>query len=137
MVVEKRTKARSTVSRPPGPGQKTLISRVLRITLLAAAVTILLTAAQISVLLLFKFPLAGGSTIQHFSDVPGDVARDAYLWLIPGSEFAAVFLIAFATMRPVALLAYVRSIGEVQDHSFRRSISTIQLEQNSHQLVLG
>ncbi len=137
MVEEKRAKARSTGSRPPGPGHNTLVSRLLRITLLAAGMTILLTAAEIGVLLLFKFPLAGGSTIQHFSDVPGDVARNAFLLLIPGVEFAAVFLIAFISIRPVALLAYLRSIGEAREYSYRRSIPAIQPAQNSHQLVLG
>ena len=137
MVEEKRTKARSTVSRPPRPGHNTLVSRLLRITLLAAGVTILLTAAEIGVLLLFKFPLAGGSTIRHFFDVPGDVTRNAFLLLIPGVEFAAVFLIAFVSIRPMALLAYLRSIGEAREYSYRRSIPAIQPVQNSHQLVLG
>src|SRR5258708_40047929 len=109
MVEEKRAKARSTVLRPPGPGHNTLISRLLRITLLAAGGTILLTAAEIGGLLLFKFPLAGGSTIQHFFDLPGDVARDAFLLLIPGGEFAAIFLIVFLSIRTMALLAYLRS----------------------------
>src|SRR6266851_2575721 len=137
MAEEKRAKARSTVSRPPGPGHNMLVSRLLRITLLAAGVTILFTAAEIGVLLLFKFPLAGGSTIQHFSDVPGDVARDAFLLLIPGVEFAAIFLIASVSIRPMALLAYLRSIGEAREYLYRRSIPAIQPAQNSHQLVLG
>src|SRR5260221_14341636 len=95
MVEEKRTKARSIVSRPPGPGHNTLVSRLLRITLLAAGVTILLTAAGIGVLFLFKFPLAGGSTIPHFFYVPRDVAGKAFLLFLPCIGFAAVFFIAF------------------------------------------
>src|SRR6266566_3478252 len=137
MVEEKRAKARPDISRPPGPGQNTLISRLLRITLLAAGVTIVLTAAEIGVLLLFKLPLAGGSTIQNFSDVPGDVARDTFLLLIPGVEFTIVFLIAAVSIKPVALLAYLRSIGGVREYSYRRSIPAMQPEQNSHQLILG
>jgi HEAT repeat protein len=137
MVEEKSVRIRPDISRSPASSRTVLVSRLLRTFLLAAGVTILLTTAEIGVPLLFKLPLAGGSAIQHFSDVPGGVARDAFLLLIPGVEFTAVFLIALVSIKPVALLAYLRSIGRAREHSYRRSIPAIQPEQNSHQLVLG
>src|SRR6266699_1367555 len=137
MVEEKLTQARPDILRTTTSSRTVLVSRLLRITLLAAGVTIVLTAAEIGVLLLFKLPLVGGSTIQHFSDVPGDVARDTFLLLIPGVEFAIVFLIAMISIKPMALLAYLRSIGGVREYSYRRSIPAMQPEQNSHQLILG
>ena len=137
MVEEKLTQARPDILRTTTSSRTVLVSRLLRITLLAAGVTIVLTAAEIGVLLLFKLPLVGGSTIQHFSDVPGGVARNAFLLLIPGVEFAIVSLIAIASIKPVALLAYLRNIGGEREYSYRRFIPVIQFEQNSHQMILG
>src|SRR5215472_15483970 len=111
MVEEKSARVRPNILRQATSSRTGLVSRLLRIILLAAGMTILLTAGEISALLLFKLPLMGGSTIQHFSDVSGEVMRDAFLVLIPGVEFIIIFLIAIVSIKPMELLAYLRSIG--------------------------
>ncbi len=110
------------------------LPRILRNVLLATGVTILLTGIEIGILWIARLPLPGGAVIQRISDV---LTHDSFLLLAPAVEFAVIFLIVTAVIKPLALLAYLRVVCTTQERYHELYIPYVQPEPHASQVILG